>query len=178
MATELDDQVHLMDAQWFMSYPHDVYARLRREAPVYWSSRDELWAISKYEDVRWVSKNPQLFANGYHVYVTAAGVKGDGLANDAGSKMPRRAELRRIDALGPRSGAIAALVERDDAEAGGDGCVDQRAPHRRGLREAVQKDESGAAVFEPGDPGAESQTIGFDPDEFSADGRRGLREER
>jgi cytochrome P450 len=101
MATELDDQVHLMDAQWFMSYPHDVYARLRREAPVYWSSRDELWAISKYEDVRWVSKNPQLFANGYHVYVTAAGVKGDGLANDAGSKMPRRAELRRIDALGP-----------------------------------------------------------------------------
>ena len=58
MTATLDDQVRLMEPAWFMSYPHDVYARLRREAPVYWSPRDGLWAISKYDDVRWVSKNP------------------------------------------------------------------------------------------------------------------------
>ncbi len=101
MATALDDQVRLMESSWFMSYPHDIYARLRREAPVYWSERDGLWAISKYDDVRAISKAPELFASGYHVYVTAAGVQDDGRPNDNGSDMPRRAELRRIDAMGP-----------------------------------------------------------------------------
>ena len=74
---------------------------MRREAPVYWSERDGLWAISKYDDVRAISKAPELFASGYHVYVTAAGVQDDGRPNDNGSDMPRRAELRRIDAMGP-----------------------------------------------------------------------------
>ena len=60
-----------MESSWFMSYPHDVYARLRREAPVYWSERDGLWAISKYDDVRCV-EDPGSFANGYHIYVAAA----------------------------------------------------------------------------------------------------------
>ena len=69
MAAALDDQVRLMESSWFMSYPHDVYARLRREAPVYWSPRDEVWAISKYEDIRWISKTPELFSNRYHIYV-------------------------------------------------------------------------------------------------------------
>ena len=99
MAAALDDQVRLMESSWFMSYPHDVYTRLRREAPVYWSERDEVWAISKYEDVRWISKHPELFANGYHVYVAAAAVQDDGqpsIDDDAG--LPRRAELRRLDA--------------------------------------------------------------------------------
>ena len=101
MPAALDDQVRLMESSWFMSYPHDVYARLRREAPVYWSERDGLWAISRYDDVRFVSKTPELFANGYHVYVTAAGVQDDGQPNESGTNMPRRAELRRVDAMGP-----------------------------------------------------------------------------
>jgi cytochrome P450 len=101
MNEALDEQVRLMEASWFMSYPYDVFARLRREAPVYWSDRDELWAISKYDDVRTISKAPERFASGYHIYVTAAGVQDDGQPNDNGSDMPRRAELRRNDALGP-----------------------------------------------------------------------------
>ena len=102
MAAALDDQVRLMESSWFMSYPHDVYARLRREAPVYWSPRDEVWAISKYEDVRWISKNPELFANGYHVYVAGARREDNGqeIADDTG--MPRRTELRRVDGSGSR----------------------------------------------------------------------------
>ena len=84
MTATLDDQVRLMESNWFMSYPHDVYARLRREAPVYWSPRDELWAISKYEDVRWISKHPELFSNRYHIYVAGAKVE------DNGQDDPRR----------------------------------------------------------------------------------------
>ena len=66
MTAALDDQVRLMESAWFMSYPHDVYARLRREAPVYWSERDQTWAISKYEDIRWISKQPELFVWNLH----------------------------------------------------------------------------------------------------------------
>jgi cytochrome P450 len=101
MTATLDDQVRLMESNWFMSYPHDVYARLRREAPVYWSPRDEVWAISKYEDVRWISKNPELFSNRYHIYVAGANMEDNGqeITDDTG--LPRSAELRRIAALGP-----------------------------------------------------------------------------
>jgi cytochrome P450 len=101
MTAVLDDQVRLMESAWFMSYPHDVYARLRREAPVYWSPRDELWAISKYEDIRWISKQPELFSNRYHIYVAGAKVDDAGQAIPDDSGMPRPAELRRIAGMGP-----------------------------------------------------------------------------
>ena len=91
MTAVLDDQVRLMESAWFMSYPHDVYARLRHEAPVYWSPRDELWAISKYEDIRWISKQPELFSNRYHIYVAGAKVDDNGQAipDDTGDAPPR-----------------------------------------------------------------------------------------
>jgi len=97
MTATLDDQVRLMESAWFMSYPHDVYARLRREVPVYWSPRDELWAISKYEDIRWISKQPELFSNRYHIYVAGAKVDDDGQAIPDDTGMPRPAELRRVE---------------------------------------------------------------------------------
>src|SRR5690349_1923876 len=101
MAAALDDQVRLMESAWFMSYPHDVYARLRREAPVYWSERDQTWAISKYEDIRWISKQPELFSNRYHIYVAGGMVEdtGQDIPDDTG--MPRQAELRRVAGMGP-----------------------------------------------------------------------------
>jgi cytochrome P450 len=97
----LDDEVRLLETNWFMSYPHDVYTRLRREAPVYWSERDGLWAVSRYDDVRFVSKSPDRFANAYHVYVAAASVQDDGRPSTDELGLPRRAQLRKIDGLGP-----------------------------------------------------------------------------
>ena len=79
-----------MESAWFMSYPHDVYARLRHEAPVYWSPRDEVWAISKYEDIRWISKHPELFSNRYHIYVAGAKVDDTGQEIPDDTGMPRR----------------------------------------------------------------------------------------
>jgi cytochrome P450 len=101
MTAVLDDQVRMMESAWFMSYPHDVYARLRREAPVYWSARDELWAVSKYEDIRWISKNPELFSNRYHIYVAGAKVEDTGQEIPDDTGMPRHAELRRVAGMGP-----------------------------------------------------------------------------
>ncbi len=101
MTNTLEDQVRLMESEWFMSYPHDVYARLRREAPVYWSPRDEVWAISKYDDIRWISKQPELFSNRYHIYVAGANVDDTGQAIPDDTGMPRIAELRRVAGMGP-----------------------------------------------------------------------------
>jgi cholest-4-en-3-one 26-monooxygenase len=48
-------------------YPHEAWALLRREAPVYWWDRGiELgfWAITKHADVISISKQPRKFRNG------------------------------------------------------------------------------------------------------------------
>ena len=43
-------------------YPHDAWALLRREAPVYWYDRDvkvPFWAITKHEDIIKISRQPR-----------------------------------------------------------------------------------------------------------------------
>ncbi|MEE2665412.1 MAG: cytochrome P450 [Myxococcota bacterium] len=45
-------------------YPHAEWSLLRREAPVYWFDRSEgehFWAITKHEDIVFISKRPDLF---------------------------------------------------------------------------------------------------------------------
>ena len=48
-------------------YPWEAWDLLRREAPVYWYERpgfEPFWAITKYHDIAWISRNPQIFSNG------------------------------------------------------------------------------------------------------------------
>jgi len=49
-------------------FPHEAFRQLRHEAPVYWQERDHegnrgFWVVSKYADVKYVSKNPRLFSS-------------------------------------------------------------------------------------------------------------------
>jgi cytochrome P450 len=44
--------------------PYPAYARLRQDAPVYYASRSRLWCVSRYDDVGFVLKNPDLFSSG------------------------------------------------------------------------------------------------------------------
>ncbi len=47
-------------------YPWAEWDLLRREAPVYWYERphhEPFWAITKHEDVRFISRHPELFSN-------------------------------------------------------------------------------------------------------------------
>ncbi|MEX0781349.1 MAG: cytochrome P450 [Dehalococcoidia bacterium] len=47
-------------------YPWREWDLLRREAPVYWYERpgfEPFWAITKYEDIQFISKRPELFSN-------------------------------------------------------------------------------------------------------------------
>ena len=46
--------------------PHEWFRLLRKEAPVHWHEEKDgpgFWAITKYADLKWISKNPGLFSS-------------------------------------------------------------------------------------------------------------------
>jgi cytochrome P450 len=46
--------------------PHDLFRRLRAESPVHWCEMEKIesfWAITKHEDIRYISSHPELFIN-------------------------------------------------------------------------------------------------------------------
>lgn len=59
--------VNLTDPDIFQkAVPHEMFRVLRREAPVYWHPEPNgpgFWAVTKYHDLKWVSKNPHLFSS-------------------------------------------------------------------------------------------------------------------
>ena len=49
-------------------FPHEVFAELRREAPIYWHEGDYTggpgyWIVSKYADIKSISRQPKLFSS-------------------------------------------------------------------------------------------------------------------
>ncbi|MEO9223752.1 MAG: cytochrome P450 [Acidimicrobiales bacterium] len=46
----------------FYDDPWDAYRWLRHDAPVWWDPKNELWVVSKHEDVSFVSRSPELFS--------------------------------------------------------------------------------------------------------------------
>jgi len=60
------DQIDIIDPARYVEhgYPHEEWALLRREAPVYWYDRENVhpfWAITKHADIVEVSRQPELF---------------------------------------------------------------------------------------------------------------------
>ena len=69
----IDLGVDLYDPRTYLAgLPLDAFARLRRECPVYWQEERAIldwpagsgyWAITRYADVDFVNRNPQLFSS-------------------------------------------------------------------------------------------------------------------
>ncbi|MET0152165.1 MAG: cytochrome P450 [Candidatus Binatia bacterium] len=69
----IDLGVDLYDPRTYLAgLPRDAFARLRREAPVYWQEERAIldwpagrgyWAITRYADVDFVNRNPRLFSS-------------------------------------------------------------------------------------------------------------------
>jgi cytochrome P450 len=92
MDQELSAVARLTDPSFYAGDPHPVYARLRREAPVFWYPDGQFWALSKYEDVRRVGHDPALFSSRRGTLLT------DGRARDAGGPhAPGARHLMRSD---------------------------------------------------------------------------------
>jgi cytochrome P450 len=63
----LDDLDIVTPAVYQQAVPFAAFETLRREAPVYWYHRpgfEPFWAITKYDDIAWIERNPQLFSSG------------------------------------------------------------------------------------------------------------------
>ena len=57
----------MMDPETHADDPYPLYKWLRENDPLYWDATNELWAVSRYDDVVHVSKNPDIFCSGYGV---------------------------------------------------------------------------------------------------------------
>src|SRR5438270_316020 len=54
-------------------YPHQEWAMLRREAPVFYYERplvQPFWAVTRHADIITVSRQPELFRSGQYLFVT------------------------------------------------------------------------------------------------------------
>jgi cytochrome P450 len=92
MVQDLTEVARLTDPAFYAGDPHPVYARLRREAPVFWCPAGQFWALSKYEDVRRVGHDTTLFSSRRGTLLT------DGRARDAGGPhAPGARHLMRSD---------------------------------------------------------------------------------
>jgi cholest-4-en-3-one 26-monooxygenase len=55
--------IDLMSGEFFGSEPFGAYAWMREHAPVYHDERNDLWALTRYADVKSAGADPALFSN-------------------------------------------------------------------------------------------------------------------
>src|SRR6516164_5753799 len=60
-ATEMEPYEPFSEA--VREYPKPYYAALRDEAPVYWAEEAQAWCVSRYDDVQFVLRSPDLFSS-------------------------------------------------------------------------------------------------------------------
>ena len=55
--------VDLLDGAFYADDPHATWARLRAEDPVHLDEEHDVWGITRYDDVRAVSKDPATWSS-------------------------------------------------------------------------------------------------------------------
>jgi cytochrome P450 family 142 subfamily A polypeptide 1 len=53
----------LLDGDWYAGQPHADWEWMRDHAPAYWDPKNEIWALTRYEDVLAVEKDPARFSS-------------------------------------------------------------------------------------------------------------------
>src|SRR5690606_20004706 len=96
------EDIDLSDPHFYAGDPHPTFARLRAEAPVFWSERGGFWALSKFEDVRHVGRSTDLFSSARGTLISDAGDRDgngphmEGAHHLIRSDPPAHTELRRL----------------------------------------------------------------------------------
>jgi cytochrome P450 len=97
--------VNLADPDSFaQGFPHDVFRRLRREAPVYWHSQGHarggkgFFVVSKYEDVRHVGRMPEIYSSAPGITIVESGATDFEAGQSSMLQMdpPRHARYRKL----------------------------------------------------------------------------------
>ena len=60
MATAIHDDLFAPDV---IADPYGYFGRLRAEDPVHWNDKYEVWVITRYDDVVWLIRHPELFSS-------------------------------------------------------------------------------------------------------------------
>ena len=55
--------VDLLDGDFYANDPYPTYAWLRENQPLYWDATNELWGVSRYDDIEFIEKHAELFIN-------------------------------------------------------------------------------------------------------------------
>ena len=123
---EPDFPLHSPD--FYAGNPYPTYKTLRATSPVHWNDVTKFWALLKYEDVRFVSRNPGLFSSTRGITIPdpaqpQATQEGNLIFTDP----PRHRQLRRLVSFAFTPNRVAALEPKvreivhgilDEVEAG------------------------------------------------------------
>ena len=60
MRTAINENMFTPDV---IADPYAYYGRLRDEVPVYWNELYQLWVVSSYEHVVWLTRHHELFSS-------------------------------------------------------------------------------------------------------------------
>jgi cytochrome P450 len=105
--------IPLHDPDFYLGDPFPAYRWLRKSSPVHWHETCGWWALSRYEDVRFVSSRPDLFTSTQGIMIPeSGGVTPDELDLLIFKDPPIHRSLRRlvVDSFTPAR--IAALEPR------------------------------------------------------------------
>lgn len=97
MRTRPTPAYSLHSPDFYAGDPYPAYRQLRATAPVCWNDVTDFWALSKYEDVRFVSSNPALFTSTKGITIPDPAVPTPAqAANLIFSDPPRHRQLRKL----------------------------------------------------------------------------------
>ena len=63
MAHQTRDDIDLLDGHWYAQQPYEQWSWMRDHAPAYWDKRNQVWGITRYEDVLAIEKDPRTFSS-------------------------------------------------------------------------------------------------------------------
>ncbi|MFM8862927.1 MAG: cytochrome P450 [Acidimicrobiia bacterium] len=63
MTTDAPRSLDLLDGRWYATQPYEDWTWLREYAPAYWDPTNEVWAITRYEDVLAIEKDPVTYSS-------------------------------------------------------------------------------------------------------------------
>jgi cytochrome P450 family 142 subfamily A polypeptide 1 len=55
--------IDLLDGEFYTNNPYATYQWMREEDPIYWDAINEIWGISRYDDIVEIEKNKTVFIN-------------------------------------------------------------------------------------------------------------------
>lgn len=57
------DDIDLLDGRWYATEPHEAWKWMRENAPAYYDTNSDTWAITRYHDILRVEKDPTTFSS-------------------------------------------------------------------------------------------------------------------